>query len=179
MKKIAIVMLFLLLTNLYAVNLKIDTPKNVKVGEEFNLTIDVINDKKISGFECFITIPKDKIKIISIEDNKTIKNKAGNFYFSNFSNSKAFVKFALFDKPINSNFRLLNLKLRAIRSGDAKIIINAVASDDDGNCIFRENKEIEIKIIGGNSEGNKSEKENFFDVLLKTILNFIKLLFGD
>ncbi len=168
-------------------NLNVDMPKEVSIGEDFtiNLTVNVDNTN-ISGFECLIKVPGEGIKIMNISENEKIKKDAGQFYKLKKDNSSLFVSFATFGEPINSDFHLITIKAKALKSGDMPISFEPKASDENGKGISINKEIINLKIINNESSENinnnigdkKNTNNNFLTSLINGIISFLGSIFG-
>ncbi|MBW9220680.1 cellulosome anchoring protein cohesin region [Methanothermococcus sp. SCGC AD-155-M21] len=168
------------------INLNIDMPKEVKVGENFTIGVNVNTDRNISGFEYRIETPMHGakyIKFINATENREIKEKAGEFYILNLKENSVFVSFALFDRPFNSDFHLITIKGKALNKGNLSIRFIAVASDEDGRAIKLPPITYNLKVVGSDKDNNeKTDGEetgsNIFSRIVGAILNFLRMIFG-
>jgi len=170
------------------INLNIDMPKEVQVGENFTIDVNVNLNRNISGFECRIETPiygAKYIKFINATENREIKEKAGEFYMLNLKNNSVFVSFAiLFDEPLNSDFHLITIKGKALNEGNLSIRFIAVASDEDGRAIKPSPITYNLKIIDNNQKNSEKTDDgetesNIFSRMVEAILNFLRIIFGD
>ncbi|MBW9221842.1 cellulosome anchoring protein cohesin region [Methanothermococcus sp. SCGC AD-155-C09] len=168
------------------INLNVDTPKEVQVGENFTIDVNVNLNRNISGFECRIETPiygAKYIKFINATENREIKEKAGEFYMLNLKNNSVFVSFAiLFDEPLNSDFHLITVKGKALNEGNLSIRFIAVASDEDGRAIYLPITYYNLTIVGGNQDNDEKidnkKESNIFSKTLEALLNFLRMIFG-
>jgi len=189
MKKVLYILIITLLTVEVVlasedINLNVDMPKKVVVGENFKIKIYVNLNRSISGFECKINIPiygTENIQFINATGNEKIKEKAGKFYQLDLTNNSVFISFALFTEPLNSNFYLVTVEGKALKKGVVPIEFDVKASDENGRTIGLSPITYNLEIVDGNNQNNdyeKKENENIFIMIIKAILNFFKVIFG-
>jgi len=166
------------------ISLNIDMPKKVQVGENFKIDIYVNLNRNISGFECKIDTPiygVKYIKFINATGNREIKEKAGTFYMLDLKNNSVFISFALFDKPLNSDFHLLTVEGKALKEGIVPIKFDAVASDENGRAITLPSITYNLEIVNSSQSINeKTESGNGSNILswiIEIISNFLKRIF--
>ncbi len=162
-------------------SLSVNTPNSVKIDDEFNVSIDIkVNDKNISGFECTVQYPPEKLQLVNVSENEKIKKESGRFYQLKRDNSSVFVAFVLLKNPINTDFHLMTLKMKAVKTGPVLLSIKPVASDENGKKITIKNKIINISVVGGENKStlsNDSAKKNDDNIIAK-IISLIMDLFS-
>jgi hypothetical protein len=160
------------LTSVYATSLNVQIPGEVKVGDEFNITLNVGNNQPIAGFECNVRVPYN-LKIVNFSGNEDIKNMAGKYYQEKITNNSCTVKFAVFDNPLKSDFYVGKITVKVLSyNNNTNIKISSKGSDEDGNGVNMFNGDVNVKI---KEESIKSEKKG----LLEMIIDFIKQLLGE
>jgi hypothetical protein len=173
MKYLKLIILLFTLTSVYAGGLNIQIPEDVKVGDEFNIALNVENNQSIVGFECEIRVPYN-LKIVNFSGNDSIKKMAGKFYQERITNNSCTAKFVVFDNPIKSDFYAGNITVKVVKyNNNTHIKISSKCSDEDGNGVnvFDEDMKIKIK----KEEIAKSEKKG----ILGIIIDFMKQLLGE
>ena len=205
MKKVfyLIVLLFIALITVETVlaseniTLNVEVPEKILVGENFKIEVYVNLNKDISGFECSINTPiycEEYIQFRNATENEEIKEKAGEFYQLNLKNNSVFISFALFSKPLNSDFHLITIEGKGLKKGTVPIKFDAKASDENGKTIklppitynlkivSSDDQNNNVKIINNENQNNDNEKgenkNNIFITIIKAILNFFKMIFG-
>lgn len=161
------------------VYLNVDIPEEIEVGENFTVDVYVNLNRNISGFECSIDTSihgTGRIQFINATEDEEIKKKAGNFYIVNLKNNSVFISFALFDKPINSDFHLITVKGKALKEGNLTVRFTAVASDDEGRSIKIPPVTYNIEIVGNNQVNNENTDDG--NILSWIIGSILKILFG-
>lgn len=167
-----LMLLIVTLTSVYATSLEIQMPKEVKVGDEFNITLNVKNNQSIAGFECNVYVPRN-LKIIGFSGNETIKKMAKKFYEEKITNNSCLVKFAIFKNPIKTDFYVGRITVKVVGyDNNTKIRIISKGSDENGNRIDIYSGDIQLKI---KKEIKKEETKN--ESFLDMIINFLKKLF--
>ncbi|EHP84863.1 hypothetical protein [Methanotorris formicicus] len=178
MKYLKFLILVLTLTSVYATSLNIEIPKEVKVGDEFNITLNVKNDQSIVGFECSVNVPHN-LKITSFSGNQDIKKMAGKFYEEKMTNNSCIVKFVVFDNPLKSDFYVGRVTVKVLDyDNSTRIKIVSKGSDENGNKIDIFSGDVELKV---KKENETSEKKGFLDMIagfISSIIDVIKRLFG-
>ena len=166
------------------ISLNIDMPKKVQVGENFKIDIYVNLNRNISGFECKIDTPiygVKYIKFINATGNREIKEKAGTFYMLDLKNNSVFISFALFDKPLNSDFHLLTVEGKALKEGIVPIKFDAVASDENGRAITLPSITYNLEIVNNSQSINEKTESgkgsNILSWIIEIISNFLKRIF--
>jgi len=167
------------------IGLDIEMPKKVQVGENFTIDVYVKLSENITGLECKIDTPvygTNYIKFTNVTENKEIKEKAGDFYIVDLKDNSVFISFALFDKPLNSDFHLITVEGRALKEGIVPIKFNAVVSDKDGKAIrispIIYNLEIVSSDHGGNEKTENNKESSIFSWIIEVIRNFLKMIFS-
>jgi len=167
------------------ITLNIDMPKEVQVGKNFTIDVNVNTDINISGFECRIETPMygaKYIKFINVTENREIKERAGEFYMLNLKNNSVFVSFALFDKPLNSDFHLITIKGKALNKGNLSIRFIAVASDENGRAIRLPSITYNLEIVNSSQSINEKTESgkgsNILSWIIEIISNFLRMIFG-
>jgi len=212
MKKVLYVALFISLMVVETVlaseniSLSVEMPEKITVGENFRIEVYINLNRNISGFECSINTPiygGEYIQFINAIENEEIKEKAGEFYQLNLTNKSVFISFALFSKPINSDFHLITVEGKGLKEGVVPIKFDAKASDENGINTIKlspitynleivssddqnnyeerksDNNEVKISNDNQNKDNEKREdEENIFIKIIKAILNFFKMIFG-
>ncbi|WP_292460628.1 cellulosome anchoring protein cohesin region [Methanothermococcus sp.] len=172
-----------------SISLDINMPKKVNVGDNFTINIDVNVNKNIniSGFECTVRIPLQNIgsvKITNVTGNEEIKKEAGKFYQIKYDNNTAFIKFATFEKPINSNFHLMTINAVPLKEGNISFTFRPIASDENGYHIVPNPKIKTIYLMVVNNRDNNNSNilgksnENFLSTIINAIKNFLKSIIG-
>jgi hypothetical protein len=177
---LAVIMLFII-GSVYATSLSIQMPKNVKVGDEFNITLNVKNDQPLAGFECNIETP-DNLKIVSISGNKNIKKMAGKFYQEKVENGSCIIKFAVFDNTINSSFYAGNVTIKVLKYyNNTYIKIKSVGSDEEGHRINIYYNDIKLNISKDDNVVKSGQTDTGTNTggIIEQIINFIKRLLGE
>jgi len=176
------------------VSLEIEMPKKVQIGEDFTIDIYVKSNENISGFECRIDTPvygREYIKFIGVSENEEIKKKAGDFYKLELKNSSLSLSFALFDKPLNSTFRLVTVKVKGLKEGVVPIRFHVVVSDENGNTVklspiiynleIGDGNKISSKEweIGESNRGKTGDKKDrgILTWIIEVIRDFLKKIF--
>jgi len=174
MKYLKFLILIFILSCVYATSLDIQMPSEVKVGEEFNITLNVKNNQPIAGFECSVTLPYN-LKIINFSGNSEIKKMAGKFYQEKVTDNQYIVKFALFKNPITTDFYVGTITVKVLNyNNNTRIKIVSKGSDEEGNKIDIFSGDVQLNI---KKEGNEKPKDETKGILA-TIIDFIKRLFG-
>ena len=176
MKYLKFLIFIFILSCVYATSLDIQMPKEVKVGDEFDIILNVKNNQSIAGFECSITLPYN-LKIVNFSGNSEIKKMAGKFYQEKVTDNSCVIKFVLFENPITTDFYVGRITVKVLSYNDnTRIKIISKGSDEDGNKIDIFSGDIQLKI---KKENNKEEKpKNESKGILAAIIDFIKQLFG-
>lgn len=122
----------------------ISSPSQVNVGEEFNASVIVENVTDLSAFQ--IDVSYENLELLEIEKGEAIKNWSV-FDYRTIAPNKVRVIAAKFRESSIDNGEILNLKFRL--KGNAKIYLDGILSDSNGNKIeveFR-TKEIIVPMI--------------------------------
>ena len=164
------------------VYLNVDMPKKIEVGKNFTIDVYVNLSRNISGFECSIDTPiygAEYAQFINATGNEEIKEKAGEFYILNLENNSVFIRFALFDQSLNSDFHLITVKGKALKKGNLTIRFTAVASDENGNAIKVSPVTHNLEIVGNNKDNNeKTGEDNIFSWIIEIIQTILRMIFG-
>ena len=172
MKRLKFLALILALTSVYATSLDLEMPKEVKVGDEFNITINVKNNQSIVGFECSVNVPHN-LKIINFSGNPKIKEMAGKYYQEKCSNNSCIVKFIVFENPLKTDFYVGKLTVKVLNyNNNTRIKTVLKGSDENGDSIDIFSGDVELK-IKENKDKLQQEKKGIFEM----IIDFIKRLF--
>ena len=175
MKYLKFLIFVFVLSCVYATSLDIQMPSEVKVGDEFDIILNVKNNQPIAGFECSITVPYN-LKIVNFSGNSEIKKMAGKFYQEKITDNGCIVKFALFKNPITTDFYVGKITVKVLSYNDnTRIKIVSKGSDEEGNKIDIFSGYIQLKI---KKENNSEEKSKETKGILAAIIEFIKRLLG-
>ena len=117
----------------------ISSPSQVNVGEEFNASVIVENVTDLSAFQ--IDLSYENLELLEIEKGEAIKNWSV-FDYRTIAPNKVRVIAAKFKESSIDNGKILNLKFRL--KGNAKIYLNGILSDSNGNKIEVEFRTKEI-----------------------------------
>ena len=167
------------------INLNVNMPREIQIGENFTIDVNINLNRNISGFECSIETPINGakyVKFTNITENREIKERAGEFYMTNLKDNSVSISFALFDKPLNSDFHLITINGKALNEGNLSIRFTAVASDEDGRAIKLSPITYNLEIVGDNRDSKKTDNEktenSIFSKILEVLWNFLRMVFG-
>ncbi len=116
----------------------ISSPSHVNVGEEFNASVIVENATDLSAFQ--LDISYENLDLIGIERGEAIKNWSV-FDYKIFDSNVRVIAAKFRENPIE-NGEILNLRFKS--KGNAKIDINGILSNSNGERIETEFRAKEI-----------------------------------
>ncbi|GBF36271.1 hypothetical protein [Methanofervidicoccus abyssi] len=96
-------------------------------------------------------------------------------------NNSVFISFAIFDKPLNSDFHLLTVEGKALKEGIVPIKFDAVASDENGRAITLPSITYNLEIVNNSQSINEKTESgkgsNILSWIIEIISNFLKRIF--
>ncbi|ABR54045.1 hypothetical protein Mevan_0134 [Methanococcus vannielii SB] len=154
--------------------LDVQMPKEVSLGDEFDILISLNSKKELSGFEFEFSIPsnsRDKYEIISVTDNAELRTLAGQFYETKYTKSSVKNWFILTEEPITGNHHILTVKVKTLHPGTFQLNFKSTGADTEGNevPITQVSKEI---TVSGNLNSEDSKSENAISRFINYILSF-------
>ncbi len=169
MKKKLILLLVLMFQICFAVDISVNAPSKVQQGEIFTLEVYAKNVSNCGGFECDLYV-SNNLKILNV----TSYNVGADYNLTINKNSFAAIQYAFLTNPKNEDFKVGEFKIKALKSGNATIVVKAVASDSEGNAIKIPEKVINLKVES--NQVNEEKKETGFSFNIVVVIFAIILV---